>query len=194
MTSLLPPRVLPVEVVGDPVLIGDNIWDASLNVYSQLYQEGGVYDAYSIQSGDWFSTMLKGYAWRINRINSITDVGGEIIANCQIEDVDNYNSRVDRLGNGQPVNGTTGYLYQLGPDGIPILTPGVGTDPDPSWLPDPSWAADQISRFRARNLYRQYIRVPQRTSIAGYAFQIGTPIYLDTDGVYKVAEGVNASM
>ncbi len=193
MTSLLPPRVLPVEVDGDPYLKDQNIWDVSLVVYSQAYS-GGRYDIYNVQPGDWFSTSLKGFAWRINTINSRTSQGLQEILNCEIEDVDGYNSRVNSVGgNGQPVDKTTGYLYQLGPDGIPILTPGVGTDPDPSWQPDPSWAADQISRFRARNLYRQYIRVPQRTSDLGYTFQIGTPIYLDTDGLYYVAEGANAS-
>jgi hypothetical protein len=124
--------------------------------------------------GDWITSAVHGIA---NQIISISSQSATSLT-CIVEDVDRYNTFCDPYGQGIGIGPVgSGFCFQLASDGLPIIGPikaGV--------LPL-EFQTDLISRFRHRNIYKDYYHVNQ----AGHSFQVGDPIYLKTDGTYALA-------
>lgn len=116
------------------------------------------------------------------RIVSIDNAGGGSIE-CVVEDVDRYNlllSGSDGIGYVDPVGSTSSMFFQLGEDGLAILSSLV-----PFELPVTT--QEEInSRLRFRNYYQVNYEVYQ----AGHTFVAGDEIALQSDGSYVLANAV----
>ena len=184
-----PPTPYPpvqLEIIADS---GNGGWPTALincTVSNQTIYGGSNYNGNNILPGMWISTYDYGEAWLITKIISKSST------NCTIEvsDVDGYNQSLDAQTNAPPPigDGSKGFIFTLGEDGLPILTNSNWTtlqQMNPNWQ---QWISDLIGRFRSRNLYKSYFHVYQ----PGHTFQVGNFIYLDpVDGLYKLSTSLS---
>lgn len=133
------------------------------------------YNGNDIGIGSWICTGENG---RAHKIVSITNQTTDSVT-AIVEDVDRYNlvNDTSRKGNGDPVV-TPGFVFELGVDGLPIITPANTS------MYSYSYVTDLKSRFEYRNYIKNNIKVYQEN----HTFVVGDVIFLDTDGIYKQIE------
>lgn len=192
---IIPPRLLPVSVTsitnyqlwttndsGDPWVNYPYQWTIVLTVTPQehsypLSQTPYYYNGLDISVGDWFSDLASGKAVKIISISSQTASSATMV----VEDTERYNTFTDPTGQGLGIGSTgSGYIFQLGDDALPILTPmsTLSTTLNQNL----AWQLDQVSRFRYRNMLSTYYSVYQ----AGNSFSVGQSIYLQSSGTYSI--------
>lgn len=202
----LPPRLLQITIVEitdyadwtgseapgsyDPWVGAPYQWEVTLNVSPQnhsstLTPTPYYYDGNDIRVGDWFSDLLSGFAVQIVAINSASSGTVVVIA----EDVERYNTFTDPTQQGLGIGSYgAGFLFQLGDDGLPILTPM--TSVASALTSNVAWQLDQISRFRYRNMIASYFQVLQ----SGHGFLVGDVIYMNTQGTYSKVPAASVSI
>lgn len=192
---IIPPRLLPINVTSisnaalwtvndtnDPWVNYPYEWTLIMTVTPQqtsypLSQTPYYYNGLNISVGDWYSDLASGKAVQIISITTQTASSATVV----VQDVERYNTFTDPSGQGLGIGSTgPGYLFQLGDDGLPILTPMSTLST--SLNANLAWQLDQISRFRYRNMISGYYNVYQ----AGNTFTVGQVIYLQSTGVYAV--------
>ena len=203
MAYLPPPRAMYVNMhvfyAGDTELpnslttvlssLRDNEYLIRGNVFAQIisayvYNPGTgtavqYYDAYNVTLGDWLATDATGYTWQIKELYNITTdsnpsasiTSGEVMY-AKMVDVDNYNAGLDITGNfiGAPAFiDNAAVVFTVDEDGFPIFTPSD------TFVLQPNFSANVIGRFRALNLYNQYVNIYQE-DVSG-TFSVGDSIY-----------------
>lgn len=192
---IIPPRLLPVNVSSisnyatwsvmdssDPWVGYPYEWTIVLSVTPQqhsypLSQTPYYYNGLDISVGDWYSDLASGKAVKIISITSQTTSAATVV----VQDVERYNTFTDPSGSGAGIGSTgAGYIFQLGDDALPILTPmsTLATTLNSNL----AWQLDQVSRFRYRNMLESYYNVYQ----AGNSFTVGQVLYLQSSGTYSV--------
>ena len=157
MSILPPPKLLPAwmsnpEQVSTYSAISDifygkpNAWQVNLYVTSVEYtsypgsRNDYHYNALDIKIGDWIASASGGKA---NRIISIVGTLTTNMATIIVDDPNSYNALLDSSGTGS--NGLTPqgsvWIFSIGSNGLPILTPEI------SGTFDPIFTTDIISRF-----------------------------------------------
>lgn len=176
MSGIIPPVFLRCISI-DTYQISELKFYLKINLYSGNSTYGGAsfIDANSIKVGMWFSNQVNGYAWKITNILSQNSTTVE----CEVEDVEGFNIAIDNTGIYNYIAiGIEGFVFELGDDGLPIFLPLQEN------IMPRTWEQELVSRFRARNTYKNYINVNQ-----SHSFNIGNFVYLDpVDGIYKLAK------
>lgn len=140
----------------------------------QLY----IYNALDIRVGDWYIEASTGKALQITSIDGGSTNSGYI--SCTIEDIDRYEQFSDPSG--VTATGADGFIVSLDQDGLPVFH--TLTVYASLITANPGFIEDVISRFKARNLATEYVRVNQ----PGHTFDIGDSIILQHDGVFVLAD------
>ena len=158
-----------------------------------------TYTCSNIQVGYWIAGSAAGFAWRIIQIQQLS---GPYQVKLLVEDVDNFNYKIDSGTNnfkGKPQLSTlAGSLmcFQLNNDGMPIFSPTYYLFTNTTL---PQLPADIMSRFAAQNPSRQYVNVYQ----IGNGLHIGDPVWINPIGnsgatgpsgqsAYQVSTNTNA--
>ena len=154
-------------------------WEATINVFSQ--QHGShltttplQYNGLDVRVGDWFADFITGTAVRITEIVSQNETQVVVI----LRDVDRFNIFTDPTAQGTAIGTGDGAIFQLGDDGLPVLTPMSAFSA--ALQQNLAWQLDLISRFR----YRNYIRSAYPVHQGGHDFAIGDLVRLEPDGDY----------
>lgn len=192
--SIIPPRLLQVEISdvqpveywsvddgsSDPWIGAPYRFNVTFDVSGQphgshLTRVPFIYGGGDVQVGDWISDLASGQALKI--IEFVSQSESTIVAVA--EDVDRFNTFTDYTGSGfGGVNTGLGFVFQLGDDGLPILTPM--TYLNSAVRNNVAWQLDQISRFR----YRNYLRSAYPVHQGGHDFVVGDLVRLESDGDY----------
>ena len=166
----------------DPYLNHTYQWTVDLSVDPQYHGSPYTrtpyqYDGFDILIGDWIVTSSDSMAVRVVSINTTTQTGSYV--RCVVEDVDRYNIFIDPASSGVGIgNDGYGYIFQLGDDGIPLLSPVA-----PGTLAT-EFQINLTSRFHHRNLLRKYYRVNQ----ANHSMSIEDMICLNSNSTYSKAD------
>lgn len=156
-------------------------WTVAFNVTTQPHSSPYTatpffYNGNDVAVGMWLADIISGYTVKIVSITSQNP--GTVVAVC--EDVERYNTFTDPTGQGQGIGNTgNGFVFDLGDDGLPILTPMSSVQTQLSQ--NLAWQLDQVSRFRYRNLMHSFYRVNQ----SGHSFAIGDVIQLTSAATYS---------
>jgi hypothetical protein len=184
MSFIKPPLALPVYVNSyEPTEIWEEgspsdqyygypyRWRANIAVNYQDHGDNtsaipNSYSSDDVRIGMWLCGGLGGTAVQIVEIEINLDNHLVVI----VEDVERFNivsepSSSSTYGSGSVGDGV---IFELGDDGIPVLTP---VQP----LFAPTFVTDLMSRFRYRNLLRSFVRVNQ----PGHTMQLGDVIRPD---------------
>lgn len=99
-----------------------------------LSQTPYAYTGLDVVVGDWFSNAVGGFAWRINSISAQTATS----VTCVVEDVNRFNTLSDagNQGDGSPAALSRGFVFQLSPSGMPILSPVIENVITSQWQTD----------------------------------------------------------
>ena len=123
-------EINPIDLINFEVKVFANNgqgYSLSGNVYDPGYYNFNTVNVV----GMWTSNVDNGYCYKITHITIVSDNEATLTLN----DVDGYNARLDPIGNGGgPMVGSTGYIFQLGNTGLPIL-PYMPNPPSLIWLP-----------------------------------------------------------
>jgi hypothetical protein len=133
----------------------------------------------------WFG-LPNGYAYRIQSITSVNPAGTS--CTIVIEDVDLYNLVTDNsgMGNNFPVEGFTGLFFNIGLDGLPIITP---TEQIRSQIGDlTNWFNDITGRFRFRNYLTDFFSLDINSTIYA-AFNEGDFVKINSSGQFVKVTG-----
>lgn len=186
-TITIPARVLSCQISSVSLYVSggissDIIYSVTLsNILPQVYLNSNKtsysqYTGSDILVGDWVSSGPYGRAYQITSITSSTISS----VSCLITDINGY--ILSTFGNNFPIGGKS-YIFQLNEDGFPILSSPLTVDAQD--LITKSWQVDLMSHFMSRNLKTQYVTIYQ----AGNTFNVGDPIYIDSNGIYQKAAG-----
>lgn len=154
---LSPPLCLPFRSITINSQPSPNIWDVSLIISDPQGTGTGYYDGTTLSVNQWIGTGSYGYAFRINSITSQSPS----LVRCIVEDVDNWNLNQDPSGGidgAGPIDGNIGFVFELGPNGLPTLTEVVV-------FPNVTWTDSLFGRFNSTsqqasggNLYKSFFR------------------------------------
>lgn len=166
-----------------------------LNMTAFVYNPGTgkpeqYYDCYNVQQDDWLANDATGYTWRIKKIYTVVDGPGIYntsadIFYATIEDVDYYNAGMDPTGAGigSPQFQTSrAILFEIDEEGFPIFTPAD------TFQIAANFSANVIGRFRALNVYDEYVSIYQQ-DVSG-SFAVGDPLYIDASGNFASSAGL----
>lgn len=189
-------NITPVEdwlfddLTGDPWIGLPYRWEVNLNVNSQFHSDHttltpNFYNGLDIVVNDWL--IFNNYmAVKIISISSQTDIN----ITCIVEDIDRWNIFSNPLQSGEgigpisPSGIADAFILELAEDGLPIWTNIV-----PFSIPV-TLQQEVNSRFRARNLVENYIRVNQ----PGHTFNIGDFIFMNSSGVYELSQASSVNV
>lgn len=141
-------------------------------------REPYLYNALDVAVGDWYVEASTGKALQITAVD-ISETNPNFIS-CTIEDTDRWEQFSDP--NGIAATGAPGFIVSLSDDGVPIFNSLI--DYQSEVAPNIGFFEEMISRFRARNLKVNKIRVNQN----GHTFVIGDTIVLNSSGLYSLAD------
>ena len=162
----------------------------------QIFGNSNFYTLNTVYVGCWISITDYGQAWRISEILSQSDTQLE----CIVEDVDLYNlstlpatptASLPYIGptskaTNAPATPAPGFIFELGTDGLPIITNASYQTLQNMSYPGQNWQQflnDLTARFEAYNIYKDYYRVFQSNS-----FNVGNFVYIDpSDSLYKLS-------
>lgn len=145
----------------------------------QLY----IYNGLDIRVGDWYIEAATGKALRITNIDvNVTDA---TYVRCTIEDIDRWEQFSDP--NGVAATGTNGFIISLSDEGLPMFNDLIVYQTE--IISNIGFIEDMISRFRARNLIKSYVRVNQ----LNHGFSIGDNLILTSDGTFQLADASSVS-
>lgn len=188
ISGLLPNQYLVRGNLNYIQTISASVWNPGANAYLPQY------DAYNVNLGDWLANDATGFTWRIDAIHVVTEIpdrGNNTslgVFYCTMTDVDKFNAGMDATGLffGSPtfVDSRT-ILFTVDEDGFPIFTPGD------TFQLNPSFSGNVIGRFRALNTYNEYVSITQ--SGAASIFRPGDPVYIDSNGLFQVSQGLSTT-
>lgn len=141
-------------------------------------REPYIYNALDIAVGDWYVEASTGKALQVVEIDTGATNAGYI--KCTIEDTDRWEQFSDP--NGVAATGAPGFIVSLSNDGLPVFNSLI--DYQSEVAPNIGFFEEMISRFRARNIKVDKIRVNQ----SGHTFVIGDSIVLNSNGLYSLAD------
>lgn len=141
-------------------------------------REPYIYNALDVAVGDWYVEASTGKALQITAIDTF-ETNPNFIS-CTIEDIDRWEQFSDPTGTA--ATGAPGFIVALSDDGLPVFNSLI--DYQSEVAPNIGFFEEMISRFRARNLKVDKIRVNQ----TGHTFEIGDSIVLNSDGTYERAD------
>jgi hypothetical protein len=144
------------------------------------------YDAYSVKINDWIG-QSSGKAYRIAQIVNVIDQEN---LNVVLEDEDLYNLSFDptQQGNNYPDEEQYGGIFQLGYDGLPILT---GLTPNNAQFSISSyWVSDIEGRFRYKSFLGSYLTM-DKSVLSWSSIQIGDFVYMDENGLFVKVDNDN---
>jgi hypothetical protein len=195
--AFLPPRILNVAIsdvqptdtwtvddgTGDPWVGYPYRFQLTMDVSGQphsshLTREPYYYSGFDVQVGDWIADVATGQALKIIEI---VEQANEYLILVG-EDVDRFNTFTDptQQGSGGIATGS-GFIFQLGDDGLPILSPMTVTES--ALRNNLAWQLDMISRFRFRNYLRSHYPVHQ----SEHGFAVGDLLVLGSEGYEHAA-------
>ena len=167
----------------DPFINYPYKWTVTLSVNAQPHSDPSTttpyfYTGTDIVVGDWFSNAVGGAAWQIVSITSATASTVVVV----VQDIDLLNTVSDptQSGSGGPPSLIQGFIFQIGEDGLPLLSPV------PPLVITSQWQTDIIGRFRYRNMTQNHYEVIQ----IGNTFTSGQLISLTSDGTYVLATSI----
>lgn len=146
-------------------------------------REPYIYNALDVAVGDWYVEASTGKALQITAID-VLETNPNFVS-CTIEDTDRWEQFSDP--NGIAATGAPGFIVSLSDDGLPVFNSLI--DYQSEVAPNIGFFEEMISRFRARNLKVDKIRVYQ----PGHTFVIGDSIVLESTGLYGLADPDSAN-
>lgn len=140
---------------------------------SQYTQTPYIYNGLDVSVGDWIGSDDPVKCLKIVQVTNKTEFSADVI----IEDVERFNTFYDASGFGNGVfNEGFGYIFNLGDDGMPLLTPIT----EHRYI-SKTFFQDINNRFAMDNL-----KIKIRIFQANHNLTVGQELYLDRmDGRYK---------
>jgi len=168
-------------------------FEVQINLIIQYHSDYGTrtplqYDAYDIKENDWIG-QPSGKAYKIAQVITVTDQENVTLV---LEDEDLYNLSFDptQQGNNYPDEDQYGGIFELGYDGMPILS---GLTPSSAQFSISSyWLSDIEGRFRYKNFLGSYLNMDQ-SIISWSSIQIGDFVYMDSNGLFVKIDNDNYS-
>jgi len=137
-----------------------------------------IYNALDIRVGDWYVEASTSKALMITSIDVSATNEGYI--KCTIEDIDRFEQF--SAPDGVTATGADGFIISLSDDGSPLFADL--TEYQSFISVNPGFIEDVNSRFQARNLKTEYVRIYQ----PGHGFSIGDTIILQNDSTFALAD------
>ena len=159
-------------------------WTMRLDANTRsIYETETQYDTRYLKVGQWYANQAGGYAFKIVAISFQNDS----YALCTCEDEDFFNEANYPTNPAQgPSDGGVGYIFELSPQGVPMLT-----QIDSNLTPSLTYITDLQGAFASRNRILQYVRVAQ----TAHGFAPGNFIYLSTaDQLYHKSNSTTSTV
>lgn len=172
------------------------VFEATFNITSTPISDDGTgnpsYNATDIAVGMWFAT-TNSKSYKI--VEVVNDFGGnQQYATLRVKDVNLYSllSSPDQLGTNSFSVGTTGIMFNLSEDGLPLVSTNSLSTIGDSLSPG-KWINDLVARFEYRNLLKSHYNNSDSPNPAYSTYQVGQMVYLDNTGTFQVLDASDAT-
>jgi len=194
--SQVPPLALQIKCNSVPssyqtTVSGNTISIATFGlIKKQTFSNSSTFDLTHIRKGDWVvSTSAAGApCWRVFNISGTPTSANNSTVDLLLEDVGNYNKKLDVNGVGGIFTNHRYIAFRLNADGMPELS-GVYKQLDAIAIPDKNFLADVVARFATQSVQRQCITIRQPS----HGLTVGTSIFLNESGVYVASSETTAT-
>lgn len=145
-----------------------------------------MYDAFDVRGGDWIA-QPSGKTYKIREIIQVSD---QTHLSVVLEDEELYNLSFDNTqqGNNYPDEDQYGGIFELGFDGMPIIT-GL-TVTSGSFSISSYWVQDVEGRFRYKNFLGSYLDLDQEV-LSWSSCAIGDFVYLNANNKFVKVDNDN---
>jgi hypothetical protein len=145
-----------------------------------------MYDAYDVRSNDWIA-QPSGKTYKIREIVQVHDQNHLSVV---LEDEDLYNLSFDNTqqGNNYPDEDQYGGIFELGFDGMPIIT-GL-TVTSGSFSISSYWVQDVEGRFRYKNFLGSYLDLDQEV-LSWSSCVVGDFVFMNSTGKFVKIDNDN---